>query len=215
MPRAFSEKERNRIRDRLIAAGRRLINKGGVRFLVVDDVAREARISKGSFYAFFPSREDFILTVFESWEREHRGALIEMVTTGRGTPREKLERFFIGAFEIIDREPGLARLGFQDIQAIIERLPPERIVGHQAADRRVLEEAARRWEGEGLLAPGVAEALPGLAAALFSIVLHKEDFPPGSYRSAQKLIAEALAVRMAAGTGRAGDRPRKRGGGIR
>ena len=196
MPKAFNETERARINSKLIAAGKRLINKAGIRLLVVDDVAREAGISKGSFYNFYPSREDFILSVFESWETEYRGTLIQEVADGGGTARERIERFFRGCFEILAREPGLARLGMKDIQTIIERLPPGRIAAHQAADKQVLEETFGSWETSGLLAPDVVAGFRGLVPALFSIAMHKDDFPQGSYEPAVRLIAEALALRI-------------------
>ena len=199
MPRAFNERERERINAALIAAGRRAINRMGVRHLVVDDVAREAGISKGSFYSFYPSREEFVLSVLESWEAEYRGALIRRITEGKGTSRQRVERFFLGAFEILEREPGLARLGMGEIQAIIDRLPPERIKAHQAADNRVLSETFERWVNDGLLAADLVDAFRGLVPALFSIAVHRNDFPPGSYEPAVKLIAEALAMRIASG----------------
>jgi AcrR family transcriptional regulator len=197
VPKAFTEPDRARIRAKLIAAGKRILNAAGIRLLVVDDVAREAGISKGSFYSFYPSREEFILSVFESWETEYRGALIREVTNGTGTPRERIERFFLGAFEILERQPGLAKLGMKDIQAIIERLPPERIAAHQAEDNRVLEETFGKWMSEGVVDSGAATALRGLVPALFSIAMHKEDFPPDSYHPTVKLIAQALAMRIA------------------
>ena len=196
MPKAFTEQERDKIRAKLVAAGKRVINQAGIRLLVVDDIAREAGISKGSFYSFYPSREDFILSVFESWETEYRGALIREVAQGGGTARERIERFFLGAFEILQREPGLARLGTKEIQTILERLPPERLEAHQATDNRVLEETFGKWVSEGLLDAGISSALRGLVPALFSIAMHREDFPPGSYQPTVKLIAEALALRI-------------------
>ena len=201
MPRAFNHAERERIRERLIEAGKRLINRVGLRLLAVEDLSREAGISKGSFYSFFPSREELILTVFESWEAEYRGALIREISEGEGTPRERIERFFLGAFEMLEREPGLARLGVRELQTIIDRLPAERIAAHQAEDNRVLGETFGRWIREGLLAPELLDGLRGLVPALFSIALHQEDFPPGSYRPAVKLIAEALAMRIASSVG--------------
>jgi AcrR family transcriptional regulator len=197
MPKAFNEKERERIKEKLIASGRRRINAAGLRHLVVDDVARDAGISKGSFYSFYPTREEFILSVLESWEAEYRGELIREVTERGGSARERIERFFLGAFAILEKEPGLAHLGMKDIQPIIERLPAERVMAHQAADQRVLAETFGRWVSEGLLAPDVTAAFPGLVPALFSIVMHKDDFPPASYQPAVKLIAEALALRIA------------------
>ena len=194
MPRAFTPEEREKIESRLIAAGKRLINKAGIRFLVVDDIAREAGISKGSFYSFHPSREEFILAVFESWEKEHRGALIRDVVDGEGSVREKLERFFIGAFRILEKEPGLATLGVKDIQMIMERLPPERIEAHKAADDRALAEAFGGRAGMERFPPTLLSALQGLAPALFAIALHREEFPPETVR----LLSEALAARIAA-----------------
>jgi AcrR family transcriptional regulator len=200
MPKAFNETERARIRTRLIAAGRRIINQVGVRLVVVEDIAREAGISKGSFYSFYSSREDFILSVLESWETEYRGALIQELAEGAGSARQRIERFFLGTFEILEREPGLAHLGMKDIQAIVERVTPERMAAHQAADNRVLEETFGRWVSDGVIAPEIAGALRGLVPALFSIAMHRQDFPPGTFAPAVKLIAEALALRMTAGT---------------
>lgn len=197
MPKAFSESERERIKIRLFEVGKRLINSMGVRRFVVDDLVREVGISKGSFYLFFPSREEFILSVFEAWETEYRGALIRKVTEGTGTARERLERFFLGAFEILEREPGLARLGSKDIQTLMERLPPERLAAHQAADGEVIRETLVRWIDEGLLAGDAAEAFRGVFVAIFSIAMHREDFPSGGYGPAVRLISEALALRFA------------------
>jgi len=197
MPRAFTPEEREKIESRLIAAGKRLINKAGIRFLVVDDIAREAGISKGSFYSFHPSREEFILAVFESWEKEHRGALIRDAVDGEGSVRETLERFFIGAFRILEKEPGLATLGVKDIQMIMERLPPERIEAHKAADERALAEAFGGRAGMERFPPTLLSALQGLAPALFAIALHREEFPPESYQATVRLLSEALAARIA------------------
>jgi hypothetical protein len=50
---------------------------------------------------------------------------------------------------------------------------------------------------EGVVDSGAATALRGLVPALFSIAMHKEDFPPDSYHPTVKLIAQALAMRIA------------------
>jgi Transcriptional regulator len=199
MPRAFTDSERARIRARLIESGKRAINKVGMRLVSVDEIAREAGISKGSFYSFFPSREDFILSVFESWESEHRGALLREIEEGRGSPRERLERFFLGAFAILEREPGLASMGFKEVESLIEGLPPERVAAHQADDDHALEQAFARWANEGLLEPGLLEDFRGLVPAIFVLAMHREDFPDGSYASATRLISQALALRLCEG----------------
>ncbi len=107
-----------------------------------------------------------------------------------------MERFFLGAFEILDREPGLARLGFKEIERLIEGLPPERVAAHQAADDQALTAAFSLWAKRGLLDPNFEEAFRGLVPAVFVLAMHKDDFPPGSYGPAVRLIAEALAMRL-------------------
>jgi AcrR family transcriptional regulator len=194
MPRAFTDQEREKIRERLIAAGKKLINRLGERFFSVDELVQEAGISKGSFYSFFPSREDFILTVFESWETEYRGILIKELSEGEGSKAERFERFFIGAFKILEREPGLAKIGFKEIESIIERLPPERIMAHKARDEEALE---RAFDSQATLSPETLSVIRGLGPVLFSIAIHREDFPPGSYAPTVALIAKALARQLA------------------
>jgi AcrR family transcriptional regulator len=197
MPRAFNDEERKRIRARLIEAGKRLINRVGAKGITVDEAAQAAGISKGSFYSFFPSREDFILSVFESWEEQYRSALFREVLEGSGTARQRLERFFLGALEILEREPGLAHLGSGEIERIREGLPPERLAAHQAADSRAFGAAFASWVERGLVEPTSLAALPGLGAVLFAVAMHKEDFPAGSFEPAVRILAEALAMKIA------------------
>jgi AcrR family transcriptional regulator len=199
MPRAFTESERKRIRERLIAAGKKSLNLVGLKLLSVDEVAKEAGISKGSFYSFFPSREDFILSVFESWEEEYRSALLMSVTEGEGSAKERLERFFLGAFDMLSREPGLARMSSLEIDRLVEGLPSERVAQHQANDSKVLGETFASWIEKGIVEPEALEAMPGIVNAIFAIALHKDEFVPGGYGAAIKLISESLAMRLASG----------------
>ena len=80
----------------------------------------------------------------------------------------------------------------------MENLPPERVAAHQAADSDVLKEAFAGWFRDGLLAEGQEKALRGLVPAVFVLVMHKDDFPEGSFKPTVRLIAEALAMRIAA-----------------
>ncbi len=195
MPRAFNDSERERIRGRLIATGKRCINAGGLKLVTIDEVAREAGISKGSFYAFYPSREDFILSVFESWEEEYRSRLFSEFSEGQGSLRSRLERFILGSFELLEREPGLAKIGSRDLQLLMEKLPPERVAAHQAADGRAIEEAVAPLLGLG--GAPLAERFHGVAMAIFVIAMHREDFPPESYDETVRFIAAALAAKLA------------------
>jgi len=57
MPRAFTEAERETIRERLITAGRKLFSRYGLKKTTVEELSHAAGIAKGTFYLFFPSKE--------------------------------------------------------------------------------------------------------------------------------------------------------------
>lgn len=196
MPKAFSEEERRIIRQRLIAAGRRLINAGGVRKLTIDDAVADAGISKGAFYAFFPSREDFVLSVFESWEDQYRGDFLASMSDETIPPRERWVRFFREAMGMLAREPGLAAMRSADVELLMLRLPPERLAAHQARDQAVLGEAMADWLAKGWVRPEAVAVLPGLFAALFAMALHRDDFGETGFDNTLAFLAEALADRM-------------------
>lgn len=198
MPKGFNEEDRNRINSRLIQAGKKLINTAGLRAIVIDDVVREAGISKGSFYSFYPSREDFILSILESWETEHRERLFDSMLNFKGSAKEALEHFFLGLIEMLEQEPGLARLSFTEIDRIIERLPQERMTQHEANDTRVMKEAFTAWIERGIIKPEAIEALKGIPVALFTLAMHREDFPEGTYKATIHRIVSALAENLAA-----------------
>ncbi len=197
MPRAFSNQERALLKARLIEIGKRMINRSGMKSLTIDDAARESGISKGSFYAFFPSREDFILSVFESWEEEFRTSLFEQVARNPGSARERLEAFFTGFMAIMEREPGLARTGFKEIQQLVERLPEERLLQHRARDERVINSLALSWASEGIISSRDIPALEGAIDSLYILAMHRDDFGPETRGPTMQLIVEALAMRLA------------------
>lgn len=60
MPAIFSEEERRGLRLRMLDIGWELLRDKGFRALRVEDVARRAGLAKGTFYHFFPSKDDFV-----------------------------------------------------------------------------------------------------------------------------------------------------------
>lgn len=62
MARAFTEKEKEQVAVALKQAAEACLMAYGVRKTTVDELVQRANISKGSFYAFYPSKEVLFLT---------------------------------------------------------------------------------------------------------------------------------------------------------
>lgn len=56
----FTEKSRAEMRGKMLDAGLDIIAEKGVRNLNVEEVTRRCSIAKGTFYRFFPSKEEFV-----------------------------------------------------------------------------------------------------------------------------------------------------------
>lgn len=56
----IGEERRARMRVRLIAAGARVIARQGSEKSTIDDFIREASVARGTFYNYFPTREDLL-----------------------------------------------------------------------------------------------------------------------------------------------------------
>ena len=57
MPRAFTDVEKETIRERLMQAGRDCFTRYGLKKTTIEDLTRPAGIAKASFYLFFDSKE--------------------------------------------------------------------------------------------------------------------------------------------------------------
>lgn len=75
MPRRFSEAEEQLITEQLRRAGRTIMGTRGVRKTTIDELARAAAISKGSFYRFYSSKEELALEILAEWEIEFHGSI--------------------------------------------------------------------------------------------------------------------------------------------
>jgi AcrR family transcriptional regulator len=195
MPRAFSETEREAVRQRLKTAARASLAERGFRRTSVAELAREGGISKGAFYGFFDSKEELVFEVLEEAEAEVRTELERRMVEAE--PRERVRRFVAFLFEILERHPVLRLLSDPDETAVLFRsMPPEELAARMSDDDRYFGDMFRRWREEGWLAdvsPGVLAGLPRLALA---VAQQRELIGDERYRPLTELVAEALADRL-------------------
>ncbi len=71
-------------REDWLAAGYELLRTQGAGALTIDRLTRRLRVTKGSFYHHFASREDFSHALLDRWERTLTRELIEASRGGAG-----------------------------------------------------------------------------------------------------------------------------------
>ncbi len=79
---------------RILQATLRVLARGGIRHLRVDDIAREAGLSKGALYATFRSKDDLLLALVRWWSATELQVLATLSTERERPARERLAHWF-------------------------------------------------------------------------------------------------------------------------
>lgn len=190
MGRGFSQAERERIDAQLRRRGRELFAREGVKGASVEAIVEGAGISKGSFYAFFESKEELFLQLLAEIEEESRDSLLRTMEERRFPSAEERIYFFLREqYRVAGSHPFLRRnLRPEVVSHIAQRVGEERFREHRALDDRFLLDVAGRWVEEGVLATDDLERVIELWKAPYWVYLHAEESPEGGERTLDDLL---------------------------
>ena len=89
MPANFTEEQRAAIREKLFSVGYDLIREVGLRKMKVALIAERADIATGTFYHFFPSKEDYVSALIEAQGRASQERLFALASAEGKIPLEQ------------------------------------------------------------------------------------------------------------------------------
>ena len=157
MPRKFTPKEEEQIRNKLRAAGRELMGRRGVRKTGVEELANAAGISKGSFYRFFSSKEELALEILTQWERAfHAGIEQRFRSAAPKNAAECARQLTAVLLEDFPRQ--VAASGIQglfdpqEVACLIQQAGPEKVKLLDAQDIRLFNSLKPLFADAGLAA---------------------------------------------------------------
>jgi len=202
MPVRFSDQEEAVLRDRLIASGRELFGKYGLKKTSVGELAKMAGIATGSFYRFFPSKEELLMLILEEEERNTRAVFSERLLAGLSPARknrkalhaEGIRDLLLGMFRVIEEKP-IARLLFDssEIDLLVRKLSPERIRQHIKADTEFSIDLIERLQAAGVIIQVKSEVVAALFRSLFFLMLYKKEIGEGVFPEVMELLSLFVA----------------------
>lgn len=180
MPKAFSEREKELITQRLLEQGYRLFSSYGLKKTNVEEIAQAAGISKGAFYNFYDSKETLFMSVVEQVETQLRQQILAVVDLPGPTPRARLKRVLQETFSLLKSMPILRYLTGGDYDLILRRLPPERFQAHLSGDQAFLETLIARGQQAGIPIRASTVQIMSLLYPILLGVLHANDWGANS-----------------------------------
>lgn len=172
---AFTEQEADIILQNLKAAARRYAASRGVRKTTVDELAREAGISKGAFYKFYPSKEMLFFEILEDMHTEIYAASAEVLKQNRAnSSADRAAEAVLTACKIM-AESGMMDFMEQDAAFLLRKIPAEVQEKHYHSDEVHIKELL---SNAGLEPNGGMELAAATVRGLFLTVSHRENIGP-------------------------------------
>lgn len=191
MPKGFSDKEKELIRQKLIEAGKEIFGRYGFKKASIDEAVSKAGISKGAFYLFFTSKELYFMEVLESIEQKFRTGLEPIISDKTLAPQKRFKLYLQKSMEFVELNPLLAKIKRQELEVIMLNLPPEKLNKHLEADTDFLLRFLTDLRAEaGYTTPIPEKAVSGFFHSLFFIFLHKDELGAGEYQPGMELLLD-------------------------
>lgn len=126
MPSVFSKEDKIRIKSQLLSEGRKMMLERGITKTNIDELAEIAGIAKGTFYNFFPSKQDFILEIIHSYQDEKLTQLKQLAEDKKGKlTLDETFRWYTTLYR--PQENPLYHVRKKDMDWIMAKIPPERL----------------------------------------------------------------------------------------
>lgn len=157
-------------RARILACARELFHSRSYAHVGIKEICDSARVQRGSFYHFFPSKRDLALAVIEDFAEEWAGGFVSEAFDPRLEPLERLDYLIDAAYfwqkaakEIEGRMPGcpLGNLALEvSTQDEVLRAKLGAVFANaKGRFRETLDEAIERGELEPLDTQATAAAM--------------------------------------------------------
>jgi len=192
MPRSFNDKEKEWIRNKIIEEGQKLFETYGFQKTSIDEIIKKTGISKGSFYAFFPSKEVLFFEILEKIEKEFKENLFNISFEKSKNIKETFRNFLIKSFEFIEKTPLLKYITGKEIEYIMRKLPAELIKNHMAKDMNQFKDFIINNQKKGFFKQINVEDLLCFLKMISYILFHKDEFTPKEYIAGRNIIIDMI-----------------------
>ncbi|MCI2046840.1 MAG: TetR/AcrR family transcriptional regulator [Faecalibacterium sp.] len=193
MPKSYTESEKQQIDARLTACAQECIAQYGVRHTTVDELVRRAKIPKGTFYLFYPSKEALLIKVVFLLHDTIRADFVRSLKKmPQPVTADALAKSMLAACRAVEKT-NLARIFVSgEMELLMRKIPPERMAQHIAED----DTATRDLIALLPAAAGQnAEAYSAAFRAAFLLTLHRKEIGPG-FEKALRLVLRGIAIQM-------------------
>jgi AcrR family transcriptional regulator len=193
MPKTFTEKEKEIIRNTLIQSGRELFSNYGLKKTSITELTKAAGIAQGTFYNFFDSKEDLYFEILELEESKSEQFLEDILKSSHSS-KESIKKIIKGTFELFEANSIIRRLyESHDYELMVRKLPPEKLENHQRDDTVRVLNTIMHMQKKNELIEARPEVIAGLLRAIIMMYFHQDEIGREIYPEVIDLFADIVA----------------------
>lgn len=197
----FTEREREVIREHLLDSGHRRFSTAGLQKTSVEELATDAGIAKGSFYAFFGSKEELFIAVNARLARQKSELAAAEAYSAGAAGAEALRAFIVNGAKAMADGTSQGHLLFreEDAEIAMRKLTPEVVMRYVNAGEHWLTPAARVWQEHGLAQNLDPEVLAEVVAMVTFLPLNPGIQRGPRFDEAFSHVVDAVVGQLSAG----------------
>ncbi|MBR0600369.1 TetR/AcrR family transcriptional regulator [Sinanaerobacter chloroacetimidivorans] len=194
MPKTFTEKERQYIKQRLMEEAESCLVQYGVKKTTVDELVRRVNIPKGTFYLFYESKELLFFEVFCTFHDHIQKEMLEQLNEIKQNATAKsVTELIFRLYKKVDQSFLYPFLTNGDLELVMRKLPERLIKEHSEKDDFSMERLLEQL-------PGIKETdvrlFSAALRAVFTTMLHKREIGEDSYEDVLKLMIYGIVFQL-------------------
>lgn len=136
----FSSQEKQTITERLLHVAEKLFCEYGLKKVTIEEIAKASLIAKGSFYTFYPSKEELYFELLVNCQKDMWRQLDAYLSENLSlSPKELVKKTVMFLFELMNQYPLIQKTDSETMAILFRKLPPEVIEHHSNEDAEVLQ----------------------------------------------------------------------------
>jgi AcrR family transcriptional regulator len=193
MPKTFTEKEKEIIRNALIHKGRELFSSYGLKKTSITELTNAAGIAQGTFYNFFDSKEELYFEILEL-EEANSEQFLEDITKSSPSAKDAVRRIIKGTFELFETNPIIRRIyDSNDYELMVRKLPTEKLENHQRSDTLRVLNTIMRIQQKNEMINTQPEVIAGLLRGIVILYFHQKEIGREIFPKVIDLLADIVA----------------------
>lgn len=193
MARAFSKTEKERVIIALKKAAESSILRYGIRKTSIDELVKEAGIAKGSFYAFYPSKEILFFDVINGCHNNIQNLIVERVKQlGYDFTALDIAELLFESYKQFDNPIFVRLFSGGEMEYLMRKLPDDIVTAHQQQDDIALKLLLEHLAIDDEL---TVNRLSAALRAAFLTIFHKREIGEEYFDDVLKTLLDGICTK--------------------